>query len=201
MVTKKQRDKMQKWFEDLQRNPLKHVKEMGHKFANRDFRQSIPLFYLSDPELWENNLNDVTMEEFIGKIRDFLHSKPKEMNYSTFLYYMAYFPVSMSKRVVSPKLKFLIGCHYGYFGVPTKEYEEYIQRVSMEELAEIFGRSKATIHDCIKTTKKEVQSFQEEVKRAIALDTKADRELIEERKAQLRKERALKSSSGEKTIE
>ena len=183
---------MQKWFDDIQHNPLKYVKEMGRRAMNRGFRQSIPLFYFSDPEIWENNLNDVTVEEIIGKMRDFLHSKPKEVNYSSFLYYLAYFPVSMCKRSVSPTLKKVIGFHYG-FGVPEKEHEEYIQRVSMEELAEIFGRSKATIHECIKSTEKEFQTFQVELKRAVELDTKAERELIEERKAQLRKEEPLKT--------
>ena len=115
MVTAKEKEKMQKWFEDLQRNPLKYVKNMGRMAMNKDFRQTIPLFYFSDPEIWENNLKDVPIEEVIGKMRDFLASKPKEVNYSSFLYYMAYFPVSMCKRAVSPLLKSVIGFHYGFW--------------------------------------------------------------------------------------
>ena len=71
----------------------------------------------------------------------------------------------------------------------------------MDEVAEIFGRSKATIHECVKATELELKDFEEEYERSIELESKAERELIEERKARLREEKASEIALGEKTTE
>lgn len=198
-MSKKEKDSMRKWYADLIRNPMKYVEDMGKRLMNREFRQTIPLFYFADPHIWENNFTQVTVTELISKMRDFLASKPKEVNYSTFLYYMAYFPVSMCKRSLSPLLKKVIGFHY-QFGIPTeKEYIALIKSVSMDELAEIFGRSKATIHECVKATAPEWKKMQEEIERSWRLEVEAKRQLLEEKKEEIRKKKASETALDEKT--
>ena len=63
----------------------------------------------------------------------------------------------------------------------------------MQELAQIFGRSKATIHDCIKDTEEAWQRFLEFKKKEEEIEAKAERELIEEAKGRLRKQKAANS--------
>lgn len=65
----------------------------------------------------------------------------------------------------------------------------------MEELAQIFGRSKATIHECIKDTEKAWWEFRKLVDHETEIDDIARRELIEERKEALRKEEEFKRES------
>jgi len=177
----------------LNEDPRESMKRIGKIIMNKAFRISLPFNYFTDPDIYETDLSSLTPQDIIDKMKEFLDSNPKDEAYGPFIFYLTHFPVSMCKRSVSLKLKFLIGFHYG-FGVPQKKHENTIQNVSMEELAEIFGRSKATIHECIKATEKDFKVFQEEVKKAIEIDTKADRELIEERKAQLRREKSLETT-------
>lgn len=66
----------------------------------------------------------------------------------------------MCRRNVSSTLRFLIGFHYGLGRIFKKDYSK-VNPVTMDELAEIFGRSKATIHDCIKETEEAWRDFLE----------------------------------------
>jgi len=90
---------------------------------------------------------------------------------------------------VSPFLKFLIGFHYRFGQFYKEEHYKKVQPVSMEELAQIFGRSKATIHECIQDTEEHWKRFLEFKKREEEIEAEAKRELIEEVKERLRKER------------
>jgi predicted DNA-binding protein YlxM (UPF0122 family) len=128
----------------------------------------------------------------LEKIRDFLSSEPKDEHYIIFMHYLANYPASMCKRKVSHTLKYLIGFHYRLAQMLKKDYGK-VSPVSMEELAEIFGRSKATIHDCIKETEGAWKDFLEFKKKQEEIEAKANRELIEEAKLRLRKEKALES--------
>lgn len=60
----------------------------------------------------------------------------------------------------------------------------------MQELAQMFGRSKATIHDCIKETEELWKDFLDLKKKQEEIEAKAERELVEEAKKRLRKEKA-----------
>ncbi|NIO36302.1 hypothetical protein GTO27_01210 [Candidatus Bathyarchaeota archaeon] len=133
--------------------------------------------------------SSLTVHEVLGKISDFVDSEPVDENYIVFLHYLAKYPVSMCKRHVSPLLRFLIGFHYK-LGQMFKEDYKKVKPVSMEELAEIFGRSKATIHKCIEETEAEWKNFLADWKRQEKIETKAERELVEEAKGRLRREGA-----------
>ena len=78
-----------------------------------------------------------------------------------------------------------------------KEYDD-VSSISMEELSEIFGRSKATIHECIKDTEEQWKKFLELKEKEGEIEAKAERELIEEAKERLRKE---KGNFEEKSIQ
>lgn len=140
----------------------------------------------------KEDLSCLTIQEVLDKITDFLNSDPIDENYQIFLTYLAKYPVSMCKRKVSPTLKYLIGFHYRLGQMLKEEYGK-VSPVSMEELAEIFGRSKATIHDCIKETESLWQDFLELKKKQEEIKSKAERELVEEAKERLRKEKAAES--------
>ena len=76
-----------------------------------------------------------------------------------------------------------------------KEEHGEVSPISMEELAEIFGRSKATVHECINATEEAWSSFLESKKKQEEIEAKAERELIEEAKERLRKEKAARPVS------
>lgn len=152
------------------------------------YRVSVGLTLVEDEPLVEEDLSNVTVQEILDKIKDFLNSDPLDEHYIIFVHYLAKYPVSMCKRQVSPVLKLLIGFHYRLGQILKEEYEK-VSPVSIVELAQIFGRSKATIHEYIKQTEplwKEFQDFLEKQKEAEEL---ARRELVEEAKERLRKEK------------
>jgi len=182
-----------------EKDPREILEMIGKTIMNKAFRATLPSTYFS--HLWEKDLSSLDSQDIIDKMIEFLNSNPKDENYACFLFYLTHFPVSMCKRSVSSKLKFLIGFHYR-LGVPQKKDQKHINRVSMEELAEIFGRSKATIHECIKETEIRWKNFQAFVKRQTEIEAKAEKELVEEAKARLLKEReALPHSEEDKHTE
>jgi len=185
------KEKLKKFAE---RDPREILDMIGKTIMNKAFRVTLPFTYFS--HLWEKDLSSLGSQDIIDKMKDFLNSNPKDENYACFLFYLTHFPASLCKRSVSPKLKFLIGFHYR-LGVPQKKDQKSIQRVSMEELAEIFGRSKATIHECIRETETTWRSFQAYSERQREIEGKAERELIEEAKARLCKEREAERLSEE----
>ena len=76
-----------------------------------------------------------------------------------------------------------------------EEYQGYqnVTPVSMQELAEIFGRSKATIYDCIKDTEEAWKEFLDLKKKEEEIEAQAKRELIEDAKERLHKKKAANS--------
>ena len=137
----------------------------------------------------KEDLSNLTVQEILDKIKDFLKSEPRDEHYIIFLHYLANYPVSMCKRSVSQTLKFLIGFHYRLGEELKKESFKEAKTVSMEELAEIFERSKATIHDCVSETETSWKEFLTSREKQKDIEAKAERELIEEAKARLRQEK------------
>jgi len=156
------------------------------------YRISVGLTLTEDGPLVVENLSSLTLQEILDKIKDFLNSDPLDEHYNVFLHYLVNYPVSMCKRKVSPALRYLIGFHYRLAQMLKKDYGK-VNPVTMEELAEIFGRSKATIHDCIKETEGAWKDFLQFKKKQEEVEAKAERELVEEAKQRLRKEKALES--------
>ena len=152
------------------------------------YRVGVGLVLADGEPVSAERVSDVTVEEVLDKVKGFLDSNPVDEHYIVFLHYLAKYPVSMCKRQVSPILKHLIGFHYRFGQMFKKDYER-ARAVSMEDLSEIFGRSKATIHECIKDTEENWREFQELMEREKEVEAKAERELIEEAKERLRKEK------------
>ena len=189
-------------YDSLAGHKLVVLEAVAKRFRNDMFRIGVAL-QLTDIGYAENDLSSLTVHEVIEKIRDFVASNPSDENYLIFLEYLANYPVSMCKREVSPLLRLLIGMHY-HLGQPNGENKnDGVKRITYDELAEMFGRSKATISECVHTTKPLWVQYQNEIKlekdmekddetlrekaRLIAMD-----ELIEEEKEKLRKEKTLK---------
>lgn len=118
----------------------------------------------------ETDLSTLTAQEIMDKINSHLAQDCKEINDEIFLRYLAAFPVSMCKREVSPMLRILIGFHYRFSfpentPMPVKDEDRKIlEKVSYDDLAEIFGRSKATISECILKTEPDWYKYLESVK-------------------------------------
>lgn len=183
---------------------LQVLEAMGKKVWNMLFRVSIAR-QLNDSGYDEPNISVLTVHEVIDKIREFVNSNPSDESYEVFLRYLACYPVSMCKRQVTPLLKFLVGMHYR-LGVPNKEQKQRgIKAVTYDELAQVFGRSKATISECIHETEVYWKEYQNEIKkeeeakkgentrrekaRMIALD-----QLVEEEKEKLRLQQNIEVS-------
>jgi len=167
------------------------VRRLSSRIYQAVYRVSVGLS-LADSGVSKEDLSAMKVEEMLDKIRDFVSSDPKDEHYIVFLHYLLNYPVSMCRRNVSPTLRFLIGFHYGLGQMFKKDYGK-VNPVTMDELAEIFGRSKATIHECIKATEESWKKFLEFKEKQKEIEAKAERELIEEAKQRLREEKAVET--------
>jgi hypothetical protein len=112
----------------------------------------------------ETNLSTLTVQEIMDKLNGHLAQEVSDINDLLFLRYLAAYPVSMCKRDISPLLSLIIGFHYR-LSIPNEgQAKDGLEKISYEDLAEIFGRSKATISDCIKKTEGQWQEFQRQLK-------------------------------------
>jgi len=168
------------------------LEKISLRISQAIYRVSVSSVLTEDEHPFEEDLSTLTAQEILDKIKDFLGSDPKDEHYIVFMSYLANYPVSMCKRKVSHALKYLVGFHYRLAQMLKKDYGK-VSPVSMEELAEIFGRSKATIHDCIRETEGAWKDFLELKKKHEEVESKAERELVEEAKERLRKEKAAES--------
>jgi hypothetical protein len=117
-------------------------------------------FTEGDHSLREMDLSTLTTQEIMDKIHKHLALEASDINDLLFLRYLDAFPVSMCKREVSPLLSLIIGFHYR-LSIPNEgQAKEGLEKISYDDLAEIFGRNKATISDCIKKSEVQWQSFQ-----------------------------------------
>ena len=159
------------------------------------YRVDVGLTLTEMESLVEEDLSSLTVQAILDKIKDFLDSDPIDEHYNIFLHYLAKYPVSMCERQVSPILKSLVGFHYRIGQMYKEESKSYqkVNPVSMQELAQIFGRSKATIHNCIKETGEAWKEFMELKKKEEQIEAKAERELVDEAKNRLRRQKAANS--------
>jgi len=155
------------------------------------YRVNVGLTLTEGKSLIEEDLASLGVQEILEKIEEFINSEPDDEQYIVFMHYLAKYPVSMCKRNVSRLLRFLIGFHYRYGQLLKEKHFKTVKPVSMEELAQIFGRSKATIHECIKDTEEQWKEFLELKKREEEIEAEAERELIEEAKERLRQEKQV----------
>lgn len=158
---------------------------VGKKLYNQIF-QIMTSDLLLDDELKENP-SELTTHEVTDKIRAFMAQNPRnDVFHILFLRYLSFYPVSMCSRDVSPLLRCLIGLHYR-LGAPDKEQEQSgAEKTSYEDLSQIFVRSKATVSDCVNRTENLWRNLQQERNKDQAIETEAQRQLIEERKELLK---------------
>lgn len=171
--------------EEVGENDL--LNALSKRIFNEAFQFSV-CEQLTIDEVMENDFSTLTAQEIIDKIRDHIKQGPSNVNSLVFLKYLAYYPVSMCKREVSPLLKKIIGFHYN-LGESNEHLKNKhsIDSISYDDLAEIFGRSKATISEYVNQIQVEWQTYLKEVAEAEAIKKQAERELIEEEKQLLRK--------------
>lgn len=165
-----------------------YMAELGEKLAKRVydmlFRYTTCILDIGE----ENNLSTLTVYEIMNKVRDAMAAEPNDVNKMCFLEYLAKYPVSMCKRDVSPLLKRLIGFHYR-LGIPTEQQKlNGAEKISYDDLSEIFGRSKATISSCVNETESEWNEIQRQATLETEAEEEAKRQLIAEKKKKLEEE-------------
>ena len=168
--------------------PSEHeLLELIMKKKSRDWFNLAIAYFFSEMDIKEET-KDISTQEILDKINDFLKESPNENQMNLFLLYLSNFPKSMCQRPISKILEFIIGFHYRISG--EKNGEKQHEPLSMEELATMFRRSKASIHECVKNTEKLWKDYQKELKMEEEQEilTIAKRELIEEAKNQLRQQ-------------
>lgn len=149
----------------------------------------------------ETDFSNLTTKEIMDKIKEFMfNANPKyEHLIVDFWQLIADYPVSMCERKMSDTLKFLITLFYNY-KIPhskqkDKKHQELWDKVrekfnkegffSYEELAIMFMRSKASIHDAIKDKEAEVQQLMAEVNMRRHARSIAFQEMVKEEKLKL----------------
>ena len=127
--------------------------------------------------------NGLTAHHILELIRDFLKGDPNEVNTYIFLHLLAYYPNSMTSYNLTPLMQRLIAISY-YYCKNTKGI-----KLSMDDLAEIFHRSKSTIHDAVQKhhfIEKMLKAEAEEERLRRKAKEVAFKQLIEEEKQKLK---------------
>jgi predicted DNA-binding protein YlxM (UPF0122 family) len=166
---------------------------LGKRWVNEFYHDALvtkPIIdMLQEAKLEETDYSSLTVNEIMDKIKEFVNSDPDEDKYIPFVQYLAKFPVSLCKRDVSVTLKLIIGYHY-ILGSPDEKWiNEGAEKFTYDDLSQLFGRSKQTIHTYIHQVEQELKELErkEDIERSVAKEI-ARREIIEEEKAKLREE-------------
>jgi len=149
----------------------------------------------------ETDYSGLTTKEVFDKIKEFMdNANPKyEDLVFDFWQLIAEYPVSMCERKMSQTLKFLITLFYHYKVPNSRQKDKLHQELwdsvreklnkeglfSYEELAILFMRSKASIHDAIKAREGEIMQLVEEVNMRRHARSVAFHELVAEEKLKL----------------
>jgi len=138
-------------------------------------------------EEYMENTDDLTAQQIIDLIRDFLKNNHNEITAYVFFNFLAYYPKSMTSYNLTPLMQRLIAFTYYYC-----QNDKEVPKLSMEDLAEWFRRSKSTIYDAIQKHGELEQMLKAELEED-RLRAKAQKEaykqLIEEEKEKLRIQR------------
>jgi len=138
-------------------------------------------------EEYQEDGDGLTAQQIIETIRDFLKDEPNEVNAYIFLHLLAYYPQSMTSYNLTPLMQGLIASTY-YYAQNDKEAPKF----SMDDLAELFHRSKSTIYDAIQKysdLEKMIKAQLEEEKLREKAKDIALKQLVEEEKQKLKLER------------
>jgi predicted DNA-binding protein YlxM (UPF0122 family) len=138
-------------------------------------------------EEYRENAEGLNAQQIIDLIYDYLNNHgANEVNTYIFLHLLAYYPKSMTSYNLTPLMQKLIAFIY-FYSQNSKEV-----KLSMDDLAELFHRSKSTIYDCIQKHGELEKMLKDEIEQE-RLRAKAQKEaykqLIEEEKQKLKLER------------
>jgi len=140
-------------------------------------------------EEYRETADGLTAQQILDLIHDYLNDGNNEVNTYIFLHLLAYYPKSMTSYNLTPLMQKLIALAYYY---SQNARGEDTPKLSMDDLAELFHRSKSTIYDCIQKHGELEQILKAELEedrlRAKA-QKEAYRQLIEEEKQKLKLER------------
>jgi hypothetical protein len=157
---------------------------LAHRIYDMIFRYRACILDIDE----ETDLSTLTVYEIVNKVRGVVAANPSDANKMCFFEYLAKYPVSMCKRDISPLLKRLIGFHYR-LGMPTEQEKlNGAEKVSYEDLSEIFGRSKATISECVNETENEWKEIQRQGELEREAEEEAKRQLVADKKKKLEEE-------------
>ncbi|MGB9915627.1 MAG: hypothetical protein ACPLOC_08820 [Candidatus Bathyarchaeales archaeon] len=161
--------------------------EVLSKVGNRILEQveKLSLFDLILIDEFRENAEGLASQQLLDLINDFLKGEHDEVEAYIFLKLLAYYPKSMTSYQLTPLMQKLIATAY-HIG----QSDFYTAKLSMDDLAKIFHRSKKTIHDCVQKHQQSIDEIlkpmlEEEKLRKEAREI-ALRELVEEEKEKLK---------------
>jgi predicted DNA-binding protein YlxM (UPF0122 family) len=140
-------------------------------------------------EEYRETADGLSAQQILDLIHDYLNDGANEVNTYIFLHLLAYYPKSMTSYNLTPLMQKLIALAY-YYSQNTRG--EDTPKLSMDDLAELFHRSKSTIYDCIQKhgeLEKMLKAELEEDRLRAKAQKEAYRQLIEEEKEKLRIQR------------
>lgn len=129
------------------------------------------------------------MRGFYLRLEKELDSEIADYAESYFLELMANYPKSMCSQHMTDSLKLLIASIYFESKSEPNDKELTWEGYSYEDLSVIFDKSKASIHEAIRQKETQVKQLLEESQKRTEAKAIALRELIEEEKAKLRREK------------
>jgi predicted DNA-binding protein YlxM (UPF0122 family) len=138
-------------------------------------------------EEYRESAEGLNAQQIIDLIYDYLNNHgANEVNTYIFLHLLAYYPKSMTSYNLTPLMQKLIAFIY-FYSQNSKEV-----KLSMDDLAELFHRSKSTIYDCIQKHGELEKMLKDEIEQErlrVKAQKEAYKQLIEEEKQKLKLER------------
>ena len=138
-------------------------------------------------EEYRESAEGLNAQQIIDLIYDYLNNHgANEVNTYIFLHLLAYYPKSMTSYNLTPLMQKLIAFIY-FYSQNSKEV-----KLSMDDLAELFHRSKSTIYDCIQKHGEFEKMLKDEIEQErlrVKAQKEAYKQLIEEEKQKLKLER------------
>jgi len=141
-------------------------------------------------EEYRESAEGLNAQQIIDLIYDYLNNHgANEVNTYIFLHLLAYYPKSMTSYNLTPLMQRLIALTYFFC---QNAHGEDVPKLSMDDLAELFHRSKSTIYDCIQKHGELEKMLKDEIEQErlrVKAQKEAYKQLIEEEKQKLKLER------------
>jgi hypothetical protein len=149
----------------------------------------------------ETDFSELSSAILIGKMKDYLATNPNEIGALIFLKLIAHYPIGMCSPHPTPILKQVIGFmyHYGQENEieGSKSEQDKPDKISMDELAEWTGRSKASVKeycDMVAEAWKAIKAQLEAERLHKKAHDQAFKELVEEEKKKILAEKTTEKT-------